>query len=150
MRREIPAFRILPMSDKADGFRGKTVEQVQRDCFLRDLPRAKGRYRYPSSGLNAAPGTIVLFQFQARIIASALFLRDEKFDRPRHRYAGQMHFDAASIRTFDPIDIDAMRKAWPGIRPFGHVKQFLNPAGFTAFKRRLKNVGSPMNARGPG
>jgi len=33
-----------------------------------------------------------------------------------------------------------MRKAWPGFRGFGHVKQFLNPAGYPAFRRRLKGV----------
>src|SRR3954470_19653054 len=81
MRREIPAVRILPMSDQADGFRGRTVEDVQRGCFLRDLPRGKGRWRYQASGLNAQPGTVVLFQFKARIIASGVFLRDEKFER---------------------------------------------------------------------
>ncbi len=86
------------------------------------------------------PGTVVLFQFQARIIASAIFRRDEKFKRPIGGFAGVLHFDVESIRTFDPLDIDALRKVWPGMRAFGHVKQFLNPAGYPKFKRRLKNV----------
>ena len=82
MRREIPAVRILPMSDKTQGFRGRSIEQVQREVFLRWLPAHRGCWRYPRAGLNAEPGTIVLFQFQARIIATAVFLRDEKFERP--------------------------------------------------------------------
>jgi hypothetical protein len=143
MRREIPAVRILPMSDKADGFRGRSIEDVQTGCFLRELPARNGRYRYPSGGLNAEPGTVVLFQYRARIIASAVFLRDEKFERPIGGYDGELHFDTQSFRTFDPLDAEAMRKVWPAFRSFGHVKQFLNPTRYAMFKRRLRNVASP-------
>ena len=74
MRSEIPAVRIWPMSDKLAGFRGRSIEDVQARLFLGDLPKCGGRYRYPSSGLNTPPGAIVLFQFKARIIASAMQL----------------------------------------------------------------------------
>jgi hypothetical protein len=143
MQRQIPAVRILPMSDKADGFRGRNIEDVQTGCFLRELPARKGRYRYLSGGLNAEPGTVVLFQYRACIIASAIFLRDEKFERPIRGYGGELHFDVRSFRTFDPLDAQAMRKVWPAFRSFGHVKQFLNPTRYAMFKRRLKNVASP-------
>jgi len=146
MPHEVPSIRILPMSDKVPGFRNRTIEQVQARCFLRDLPAGKGRYQYPSVGINALPGTLVLFQFKARIIASAVFLRDEKFERPVRGYGGALHFDVASIRTFDPLDIDAMRKVWPGIRAFGHVKQFLNPTLYARFRRQLKHVEAPRHA----
>src|SRR5258708_2527805 len=129
MRHEIPAVRILPMSDRQRAFRGRSIEDVQEGCFLRDLPTNGGLYRYPSAGLNARAGTGVLFQYRARVIASAVLLRDEKFERPVGGYGGALHFDTASFRTFEPVDADAMRKAWPGFRGFGHVKQFLNPAG---------------------
>ena len=72
-----------------------------------------------------------------------MFLRDEKFVRPRGDSAGALHFDPASIRTFDPLDVEAMRKIWPGFRAFGHVKQFLNPTLYGKFKRQLKNLASP-------
>ena len=98
MRRDIPAVRILPMSDQADGFRGRSIQDVQDRCFLRELPAVNGRYRYPSSGLNAEPGTIVLFQFKARIIATGVFLHDEKFEWPKRGYAGAMHFDSVVAR----------------------------------------------------
>jgi hypothetical protein len=143
MRREIPAVRILPMSDKTAGFRELSIEQVQAGCFLRDLPAINGRWRYQSSGLNAEPGTVVLFQFKARIIASAVFLRDEKFENPVKGYGGAIYFDPRSIRTFQPLDIEAMRKTWSAFRGFGHVKQFLNPTRYPLFKRRLKNVRMP-------
>jgi hypothetical protein len=143
MRHQIPSIRILPMSDKLDGFRGRSIEDVQKDIFLRKLPARKGRFPYRSSGLNAEPGTVVLFQFKARIIASAVFLRDEKFDKPVNECGGEMSFDVKSFRTFVPLDVEAMRKVWPNFRGFGHVKQYLNPTLYSQFNRRLKQVASP-------
>lgn len=142
--RDIPAVRILPMSDKIEGFRDRSIEDVQKRFFLRDLPTCNGRFRYPSSGLNADPWTIVLFQFRARVVASAVFLRDEKLDKPVNGHAGAMFFDPATIRTFEPIDAETMRAVWPGFRAFGHVKQHLNPARYALFKRKLKRVQSPV------
>jgi len=135
------------MSDKADGFRGRSIDDVQRGLFLRDLPKRGGRYRYPSSGLNAESGTVVLFQYRARIIASGVFLRDEKFNSPVAGYAGALHFDVASLRTFDPLDARIMRKVWPSFRAFGHVKHYLNPARYPMFNRQLRNVASPAAPR---
>ena len=138
MQKEIPSIRIWPMSSEIPGFRGRDVADVQQHCFLGDMPRKGGRFRYPSSGLNAPSGTLVLFQFQAHIIASALFLRDEKFNQPRSGYAGELHFESSSIRTFQPLDLAAMRACWPRFRAFGHVKQYLNPEGYPALLKRLK------------
>ena len=131
------------MSSQLKGFGGRSIEDVQTKLFLRELPRKNGQWRYPRVGLNAVAGTLVLFQFQARIIASAVFVRDEKLKRPRGGYAGLLHFEPASFRTFDPVDAETMRKVWPAFRAFGHVRQFLNPTRYGLFKRRLKNVASP-------
>jgi hypothetical protein len=149
MRDEIPGVRILPMSDRAPGFVGKSIERVQRELFLRDLPKNGGRFRYRVTGLSARPGTVILFQYRARIIASARFIGDEKFPRARAtgkgakparpRYGGVLHLDVASIETFEPVDVEAMRKAWPGFRGFGHVKQALNATCYPMLRRRLKN-----------
>jgi hypothetical protein len=144
-RREIPAVRILPMSDRAKGFVGRSIESVQAGCFLSDLPR-RGRFRYPSAGLNAPAGTVVLFQYRARVIASAVFVRDEPSERPAGGFAGALHFEPASFRTFEPVDAAAMRAVWPAFRGFGHVKQHLNPARYPAFVRRLKRVARPPHA----
>ena len=142
-QREIPAVRILPMSDRAPSFVGRSIESVQAGCFLCDLPRVGGRYRYPSAGLNAPAGTVVLFQYRVRVIASGVFVRDERYERPRGGYAGALHFEPGSFRTFEPVDAEAMRAAWPAFRGFGHVKQHLNPARYPAFVRRLKRVARP-------
>jgi hypothetical protein len=143
MPSEIPACRILPMSDRIPGFRGRSIEDVQERLFLRDLPACGGRFRYRSSGLSAPAGTVVLFQFRARIVAMAEFVRDERFERAVKDVRGALHFEPASIRVFDPVDAEGVRAVWPGFRNFGHVKQRLNPGRFAAFRRRLKGVRSP-------
>jgi hypothetical protein len=140
MRREIPAVRILPMSDRIEGFQGRGIEDVQRRLFLKDLPARGGRFRYRATGLNAPAGTVVLFQYRGRVIASGVFVRDEKFERPIGGCKGALHFEVGSIRTFEPVDAEMMRAVWPAFRAFGHVKQFLNPMRYPAFKRRLKGV----------
>jgi len=142
----IAGVRIFPMSDRAPGFVGKGIERVQRETFLEGMAAHDGRFRYRSSGLDARAGTVVLFQYKARVIASAVFLRDEKLARrgagakAKTGFAGVLYFDVASIRTFEPVDVAGMRKAWPGFRAFGHVKQFLNAAGYAGFRRRLRGV----------
>jgi hypothetical protein len=141
--REVVAVRIWPMSDKIKGFVGLSIEDVQRIYFLDKLPNGEGKFPYRASGLNASAGTVVLFQFQARIIASGVFLRDEQFEKPRNGHAGVLHFEAGAFRTFEPVDVKGMRNAWPRFRGFGHVKQALNPGMYPAFKRRLKNVCVP-------
>lgn len=140
MRREVPTVRIVPMSDKAVGFVGRDIVRVQREVFLHELPANGGLYHYQTTGLNALPGSALLFQYKARVIASAVFLRNERFEQPVDGYGGALHLDVDSICTFDPVDLTKMRKAWPGMRAFGHVKQHLNPTGYPAFKRRLSNV----------
>ncbi len=129
------------MSDQLAGFVGRSIEDVQRRVFLRELPHKRnGRWPYQRTGLNAPLGTLVLFQFKARIVASAVFIRDEKFARPRRGCSGVLHFKPESFRIFDPLDVSDMRKVWPSFRAFGHVKQHLNPTRYAQFNRRLKNV----------
>lgn len=140
---EVTAVRILPMSDKIQGFRALSIPAVQSIYFLEKLPNRKGRFPYRSSGLTSPPGTIVLFQFQARIIATAVFVRDERFAKPRNGHSGVLHFEPESFQVFEPVDVEQMRKAWPRFRGFGHVKQSLNAASYPAFKRRLKKVRTP-------
>jgi hypothetical protein len=143
MSHDVPAVRIWPMSDELPGFVDRSIEDVQTRLFLRDLPNNKGCYRYPKNGLKTVAGTVILFQYRARIIASATYLGDEKFGKPINGCAGAIYVEVTTIRTFDPLDVEAMRKIWPRCRAFGHVKQFLNPARYSQLNRRLKNVRSP-------
>jgi hypothetical protein len=148
MRNVIPAVRILPMSPREKSFRGRTVEDVQTGFFLAELPfpPRNGRYRYPTAGLNAEPGTVVLFQYENRIVARAILDRNERFERPEDGYNGALWFDVRSIRIFEPVGPDKLRAIWPEFRHFGHVKQFLNPAKYPAFEKQLVDVAAPEHS----
>jgi len=147
MQKEIPSVRIWPMSSQIPGFRGRDIADVQKNCFLKDVFGRGGKFRYRSSGLNAPAGSVILFQYQAHIIASAVFERDERFAKPLKDHAGELHFEAGSIRVFKPLDLAAMREVWPRFRAFGHVKQYLNPECYADFIRRLKRVASPVKRK---
>jgi hypothetical protein len=142
-----PAVRILPM-DPAE-FDGRTAEEVQSQFFLTELPSAArgGQYNHRKSGLDAEAGTVVLFQYDNRVIASAVFERREWFDPPQGDYYGALYFDPASIRVFEPVGAEVLRDVWPGeFTGFGNVKQSLSPAAYPAFARRLVGVESPRPA----
>lgn len=69
----------------------------------------KGKYRYRSSKMNTVSGSIVLFQFDNKIIASAIYLgfKEEKKDC----YKGYYLFDVDSIKIFNPITRDELIEA---------------------------------------
>lgn len=138
-----PAVRILPMS--GDEFQGQSAEQVQSEFFIQELPSRKAaRYYYRTSGLNAEPGTLVLFQYANTIIASALFDSNERFDEPEGEYNGELRFDACSVRIFDPIDADTMSEIWgTEFTGFGNVKAKLSPDKYLEFERRLSAIQTP-------
>jgi hypothetical protein len=152
MHRAIPAVRILPMSSRQKGFRGRTVEDVQAGFFLEELPfpPKSGRFRYPTSGLNAEPGTVVLFQYEGKIIASAVFERNERFARPEGSYRGAMWFDVESIRIFEPVGPEKLRSIWPEFQRLGHAKQDLDPVFYPAFEEQLVGVEEPGRSRARG
>jgi hypothetical protein len=145
MRSELTAVRILPMSSKLEGFEDLSILDVQERYFLDRLPKGGGQFQYQSSGLHAGTGTVVLFQFRARIIASAVFIRDERYEEPVGGHAGALWFKPESFRTFDPVDVAGMQKAWRLFRGFGHVKQALSPGQYPEFKKGLRKVRMPGN-----
>jgi hypothetical protein len=145
--KKIPAIRILPMSPNQKSFCGRSIAEVQHWFFLTELPspQQNGRYRYPTSGLNTERGTVVLFQFQGRIIASAVFVETERFDMPEDSYKGALWFDPGSIRTFQPVGPNEVRAIWPEFRNFGHVKQYLDPKRYRAFEKQLIDLRTPAS-----
>jgi hypothetical protein len=138
-----PAIRILPMS--TEEFEGRTAEEVQLQFFLTELPsREGGRYEYRTAGLDAEAGTIVLFQYDKRIIASAVFERRERFEQPEGPYHGALYFDIDSIRVFDPVGPDLLQHVWPEeFDGFGNAKLQLNAEAFPEFERRLTGIEVP-------
>lgn len=144
MARLPPAVRILPMSNQEPGFAGKSGIAVQLAFFLRDLPRRGGGYPYRKSGLKAEPGTVVLFQYDRRIVASAELQGVEPYDEPDGDSHGIYYFDVDSIRVFDPVDENLIRKVWKrGFKRFGHIKWSLSPARYPHFTRLLTGIRKP-------
>jgi hypothetical protein len=139
------AIRILPMNAQ-DEFAGRNMEDVQRNFFLRLLPGEprRGRYLFRTAGLKAARGTVVLFQYESRVIASAILDRVDRFEEPeRGTYWGALYFDIDSVRVFEPIAPEQLRAVWPNFRRFSHAKLSLDPRGFPEFERSLTGVEAP-------
>ncbi len=123
-----------------EGVEMTTVKEVQEQFFLEVLPSREGCYYYRAAGLKAEPGTIVLFQCDNRIIASAAFERLE-------RRGGKLYFDVSSIKVFDPVGPDLLREVWPEkFENFSQVKQSLNAKAFPKFERRLTGIRVPKLA----
>ncbi len=139
-----PEVRILPMDSRKE-FEGKDAEEVQKEFFLKKLPLERnGCYWYCKKGLRAKPGAVVLFQYGGSLIASAVFIRSIEFPRRRYgRYKGVFHFEANSIRVFNPVHADEVRRIWPDFKGFGRNKSFLKPQHYPKFIRSLKGIEKP-------
>ena len=135
-------------SKEEPGFVGCSIEEVQRQYFLSELlrpGRPPGRYRYHKLGLRAEPGTVVLFQYSGRIIASAVLTGIERFDTTTpDNCGGAYHFDTASIKVFDPVDAAALGTIWPQVKRFGQAKWSLDPKSYARFERLLTGVETPV------
>jgi hypothetical protein len=140
----VPAVRILPMDSKDEpDFAGLTPERVQQGYFLGKLLRPErppGKYCYRKLGLKARSGTVVLFQFANKIIASATLDRVERFPVPDGPYEGALYFSPASIKVFDPVGLEVVRAIWPKVTGFGRAKWSLDPKGYPAFEQRLTGI----------
>jgi hypothetical protein len=143
-----PAIRILPMDSKeTPGFVDRTIEEIQQQFFLHELARPQkpaGRFSYRKSGLRAEPGTVVLFQFAGKIVASAILTRVERFAKPETGdYEGAYYFDVNSIRVFDPVSPAVIFKIWPQVTRLGQAKWSLDPKRYAAFERKLTGIETP-------
>jgi hypothetical protein len=141
-----PSVRILPMDLKEEEFRGKSADQVQTDFFLRDLPSEprRGRYAFKKAGLTARPGTVVLFQYDNRIIASAALERIERLKKPNGEYHGNLYFKVESIRIFEPVGADRVKEIWPVVKRFNRAKWHLDPSRYPEFERGLTGIEQPQ------
>jgi hypothetical protein len=139
MNNKEKSIRILPMS--SEEFKGQTYNDVQSKFFLSELPFDNcGCYKFRKRGLDAENGTVVLFQFNARIIASALFDRREDFSKPDKQYCGALYFNVNSIRTFDPVEKELMQEIWPQFKGFSNAMRELNVDFFELFEKKLTGV----------
>ena len=135
-----PAVRILPM-DSHEEFPDWSIEQLQLDFFLKDLPFRSDGYLYRKSGLQAEPGTVVLFQFCGAIVASAVLRDVERFETPREKvYEGALYFDPGSIRVFGPVRENVVTRIWPQVKRLGRVKWSLDPDAYADFEGELTHI----------
>lgn len=142
-----PAVRLLPMSRNQPGFGDWDALQVQDEFFLDVLPAHGGRFYFPAAALAADEGTVVLFQYERFVVASAELLGIERYAKGKTidglPFRGAYLFDPLSIRTFVPVDAAGLRKFWPKFERFGQAKQRLEPAAnYARFRRSLRNVRS--------
>jgi hypothetical protein len=143
-----PAVRILPMDSKdTPGFVGRSIQEIQQQFFLHELARPQkpaGKYCYRKAGLRAEPGTVVLFQFAGKIVASAVLASVERFETAEMGgHEGAYHFDVNSIRVFDPVGRAVVSKIWPQVTRLGQAKWSLDPKRYVAFERYLTGVETP-------
>ena len=143
-----PAVRVLPMDSKeTPGFVGCDAEQVQQQYFLNELlrpSRPPGKYYFHNVGLRAEPGTVVLFQYVGRIIASAVLSGVERFSATDGgRFRGALQFHVESIKVFDPVDAAAIRRIWPQVTRLGQAKWSLDPEYYEKFEQQLTGVETP-------
>jgi len=140
-----PAVRILPMNRRKEFPHCKNTEELQQRFFLEDLPfRPNGDYWLYRAGLVAEPGTVILFQSDGMIIASAVLRDCERFEKPdEDGYEGRLYLDVSSIKVFDPVAKDVLGRIWPEVKRLGRVKWSVNPEGYAAFERGLKHIETP-------
>jgi hypothetical protein len=164
---EIPSMlRLLPMN-KLEEWKDWEISDVQKYFLLEELAiTRKGKYHYKSAGMKAEPGTVILFQFNNKVIGMADLIGIKKSDDPEYfdnatrfnndpDYKGAYYFDPFSIRTFDPVSKEQMIRIWgddfidkggkehPAFERFNQTKQFLDPEKYPAFCKILRNVLEP-------
>ena len=131
---EVTDIRLLPMSKNDLAFAGKSIEEVQ-DWFKFYLP---GNIYQFKRKMTAPKGTLVLFQFQGRLIASALLKKTVSYDEVNEfGYGGYYKFSKSSIFTFDPLDIKDVQKIWSNVKGFNQSQQTLDAAQYPALKQLL-------------
>jgi hypothetical protein len=134
-------------SKREPGFVGCSARDIQHQFFLVELARRArppGKYCYRKIGLRAEPGTVVLFQYDGRIIASAALAEVERFSKTElDAFRGALYFDVKTIKVFDPVDAAFIRKIWPQVTRLGQAKWSLDPGSYEEFERQLTGVESP-------
>lgn len=119
-------IRIIPMSLEDEEFVGKTVKQVQDDFFMNSLINiGKGWYYYAKSGLDAKEGTLLLFQMDNTLIASAILDQVITFRKTTEDgNKGTLVLKKETIKVFKPITKEEFAEITNNIvTSFSQVKQ---------------------------
>lgn len=169
INQEIPVMvRILPMN-KLDEWKDWGISEVQKEFLLKELNiERKGKYHYKTAGMKAERGSVVLFQFDNKIIGLANLDDVKKRDDPGYfdiptdlddnpDYKGAYYFEPRTIRTFKPVNAEEIKRIWdkefidrnsdkhPAFVKFGEAKQFLDSEKYPDFCRILEDIEEPEN-----
>jgi hypothetical protein len=134
-------------------FANRSAEWMQTRFFLGQSPDEgsnllwpshPGRYRFRELGLVAEPNSVILFQFQSHIIASAALVWVEHYSQPDGQCSGAFWFDPPSVRVFYPVDVDGMRRIWGTDFVFSNVRQTLDRSRYLGFVSQLRGVAAPV------
>lgn len=128
--KKVEEIRIIPMS-RSDEFDNQTIEEVQQQYFLNDLVyRQDCKYYYRKSGINSIKGSLILFQYDNKIIASAQLKNIEKYDEIQGgqygEYRGAITFYDETIQVFTPIEVDELKSIDLNFKKFSQTKQFID------------------------
>lgn len=81
--------------------------------------------------MNASKDTLVLFQINNKLIASANLESVEKFDEEvEGLYKGAYFFDIDSIKVFDPINARELAEIDKSFKSFSQVKQRIDSSKY--------------------
>ena len=122
----VPEIRILPMN-KSEEFDNESIDRVQQEFFEDELSsRHDGKYHYRNSGLRSPKNSLILFQYDNRIVASAQLKDIEKFNvSVQGKYKGAYYFYKDTIEVFDPITFEGLQSVCPNVKEFKRTKQII-------------------------
>lgn len=130
----IPAIRLLPMSEKDPAFAGKSLEEVL-SWFKFYLPN--NTYQFKRK-MDTPEGTLVLFQYQSRLIASAILEEIVSYDELNpYGYTGYYQFSSHTIAAFDPLSFGEVHRIWNELKSFNQSSQKLDLEKYSEFKELL-------------
>jgi 5-methylcytosine-specific restriction enzyme A len=133
---EVKSVRILPMSGSDPAFTGSSIEEVQ-EWFINVLPYREYNF---IRGLNSEHGTLVLFQYKAHVIASAVL--DERVDFDSELggvYRGAYWFIPSSIAIFEPLNSQEMKNIWNSFKGFSQTHKKLDLYDYIDFVNSIVN-----------
>ena len=130
--------RLIPMSTEEEGFKDKSIEEIQNSFFIKNLKEQGNNYKYRSKGLVANDGDLVLFQMNNSIIASGKFKNRIKYPIITDSYHGELEFYKDSISVCSPIKPEELKKYCNNFERFTQMMQFIEINDYDGLIKRLK------------
>ena len=140
------SIRILPMSKNE--FQNRSHNEVQQDFFLKQLPARehnnnKGLYCFKKFAFaKDTPldnNTLILFQYKARIIATAELKNIVYLNKAQGDYTGYFILNRSSICIFNPIDSSTLSNIFNQSIKFCQARHKLDVSKYNKFNSSLIN-----------